>query len=58
MAAVGLIGTVYDTIQYMDDSELFSVLGADVPVSTGDYVPIIISVARMIGRILVTQMKD
>lgn len=58
MAVVGLVGTVYYTIQYMDDSESFSVLGADVAVSTGDYVPIIISVAVMVVGILVTQMKD
>ena len=58
MALAGLAGTIYYTIQYMDDSESFEVLGADVAVSTGDYVPIIISVAVLIIGLLITRIKE
>lgn len=57
MALAGLAGTIYYTLEYLDDSESFEVLGADVAVSTGDYVPIIISVAVMIIGALVSRMK-
>lgn len=53
----GLIGLIYFGYQYFQDSESFSVLGADVAVSTGDYVPIIISAAVLIIGILVIRMK-
>lgn len=57
MALAGLAGTIFYTMEYLDDSESFEVLGADVAVSTGDYVPIIISAAVLVIGLLVTRMK-
>ncbi|MEX2602499.1 MAG: hypothetical protein WD355_12670 [Balneolaceae bacterium] len=53
----GLIGIIYYGFLYFQDSESFEVMGADVAVSTGDYVPIIISAAIMIIGILISRMK-
>ena len=53
----GLIGVIYYTYQYIQDSESFSALGADVAVSTGDWVPILISALVMVVGILLTRMK-
>jgi len=53
----GLIGVIYYTYQYIQDSESFSALGADVAVSTGDWVPILISALIMVVGILLTRMK-
>ena len=49
----GLIGVIFFGFQYLDDSESFSVLGADVAVSTGNYVPIIISLIVLIIGVVV-----
>jgi len=51
----GLIGVIYYTYQYIQDSESFSALGADVAVSTGDWVPIVISALVMVVGILLTR---
>lgn len=49
----GLIGIIIYGYQYLDDSESFELLGADVAVSTGDYVPILISLVILVVGILV-----
>lgn len=51
----GLIGVIFFGFQYMQDSESFSVFGADVAVSTGDWVPILISAIVMVVGILLTR---
>lgn len=52
MSIGGLIGVLFFGYQYMDDSESFSVFGADVTVSTGDWVPILISLIVLIVGIV------
>lgn len=53
----GLIGVIYFGIQYLNDSESFELLGADVAVSTGDYVPILISLVVLIAGLLIYRSK-
>ncbi len=53
----GLIGVIYYTYQYIQDSESFSALGADVAVSTGNWVPIVISALVMVVGILLSRAK-
>lgn len=57
LAGGGLLAAIYFTIQYFQESESFSVLGADVAVSTGDWVPIVISVLVMAVGILISRGK-
>lgn len=49
----GLIGVIFFGYQYMQDSESFSVLGADVAVSSGDWVPILISLIVLIVGVVI-----
>lgn len=53
----GLIGVIFFGYQYLDDSESFELLGADVAVSTGDYVPILISLIVLVVGILIYRSK-
>lgn len=53
----GLIGVIYYTYEYMQESESFSALGADVAISTGNWVPIVISALIMMVGILLTRAK-
>lgn len=53
----GLIGVIYYTYQYIQDSESFSALGADIAVSTGNWVPILISALVMVVGVLLTRSK-
>jgi len=57
LSAAGVIGIIFFGYQYLDDSESFSVLGADVAVSTGDVVPILISVVVLVVGLLVYRSK-
>ncbi|MFO7847704.1 MAG: hypothetical protein ACQETF_10515 [Bacteroidota bacterium] len=57
LSVAGLIGVIYFGIQYMNDSESFSVLGADVAVSSGDWVPILISLIVLIVGVLIYRAK-
>lgn len=57
LSVAGLIGVIYFTYEYMQESESFSVLGADVAVSTGDWVPIAISALVMVIGILLSRTK-
>ncbi len=53
LSAAGLIGIIYFGYQYLQETESFDVLGADVTVSTGDYIPIIISaVVLVVGLVI------
>lgn len=51
----GLVGVLFFTYEYMQDSESFSVFGADVAVSTGDWIPIVISGLIMLVGILMSR---
>ena len=57
MSIGGLIGVIYYTYQYIQDSESFSALGADIAVSTGNWVPILISALVMVVGVLLTRSK-
>jgi len=57
LAVGGLIGVIYFTIEYMQDSESFEVLGADVAVSTGDWVPILVSALVMVVGVLMSRAR-
>lgn len=49
----GLIGVIIFGYQYLQDSESFSLFGADIAVSTGDYVPILISLLVLIAGVVI-----
>jgi len=51
----GLIGVIFYTYQYIQNSESFSALGADVAISTGNWVPILISALVMVVGILLVR---
>lgn len=53
----GLIGIIIFGYQYLDDSESFQLLGADIAVSTGDYVPILISLVVLIAGLVIYRSK-
>ena len=53
----GLIGVIFFGFQYLDDSESFSLLGADIAVSTGDYIPILISLFILIIGVVIYRSK-
>jgi hypothetical protein len=53
----GLIGVLFFGYQYLDDSESFNFFGADVVVSTGDYVPILISLVVLIAGVVIYRSK-
>ncbi len=57
LSAAGIIGIIYFGYQYFQDSEHFDVFGAEVTVSTGDYVPIIISAVVLLAGILISLKK-
>lgn len=54
---VGLVGVIYYGFQYLADSDSFQLLGADVAVSTGDYVPVLISLIVLIIGLLIYRTK-
>ncbi len=53
----GLLGVIYFGFQYFQDSKSFEAFGADIAVSTGDYVPILVSAAVMLVGIVITRTK-
>lgn len=53
----GLIGVLFFGYQYLADSESFQFFGADVVVSTGDYVPILISLIILIVGVVIYRSK-
>tara|TARA_R110002124_G_C8906620_1_gene510263 strand:- start:1448 stop:1645 length:198 start_codon:yes stop_codon:yes gene_type:complete len=57
IGAGGLIGVIYYGYMYFQDSESFEAFGADVAVSTGDYVPILVSAVVMLAGILIARSK-
>lgn len=57
LSIAGLVGVIYFGIQYLNDSDSFELLGADVAVSTGDWVPILVSLIVLIVGVFVYQSK-
>lgn len=57
LSIVGLIGVIFYTYQYMQDSESFSALGADIAVSTGNWVPILISALVLVVGVLLARSE-
>ncbi|MBO6523296.1 MAG: hypothetical protein JJ971_05675 [Balneolaceae bacterium] len=57
LAGGGLLGVLYFGYQYFQDSESFEALGADVAISTGDYVPVLVSAIVMLAGIVITRVK-
>lgn len=57
LSVAGLIGILFFGYQYLQDSESFSVFGADVAVSTGNPTPIIISVVVLLAGIVISRRK-
>lgn len=54
---VGLVALLITGIQYINDSESFSLLGLDVAVSTGNITPVIISGIIFIIGLVITLGK-
>ncbi len=53
LTVIGLAGTIITGMQAADDSDSFSIFGADVVVSQANYTPLIVSVVVLvIGVIL------
>jgi|AntRauTorckE6833_2_1112554.scaffolds.fasta_scaffold272647_1 hypothetical protein len=58
LTILGLIGSVVFGIQAMNESESFSVFGAEVAVSKADWTPLIISgVVLLVGIIILAARK-
>ena len=57
LSVAGLIGIIFFGYQYMADTESFSIFGADIAVSTGDYIPIIISVIVLVVGLFIYRSK-
>ncbi|MTI88499.1 MAG: hypothetical protein FH748_11075 [Balneolaceae bacterium] len=53
----GLLGLIYFGYMYLENSESFEAFGADVAISTGNYVPIIISGIVFIGGIIIAKLN-
>jgi len=53
----GFVGIIYYGYQYIQDSETFEVLGTDVAISSGDYVPILVSVVVLLLGLFLMKTK-
>lgn len=57
LAGGGLLGVIFFSFQYFQDSESFKAFGADIAISTGDYVPILVSAVIMLIGIVLSRTK-
>lgn len=57
LSIAGLIGVIFYGYQYLQDSDSFSFLGADIAVSTGNYVPILISGIVLVAGLFIYRSK-
>lgn len=57
LSVAGFIGIIFFGYQYLADSESFSVFGADVAVSTGDIVPVLISLVVLVVGLVIYRSK-
>lgn len=53
----GLIGVIFFGYQYLEDSESGEFLGVDFAVSTGDIVPVVISLIVLIAGLVLYRTK-
>ncbi len=49
----GIAGVLFFGYQYLQDTESFQVFGAEIAVTTGDIVPILISAIALIAGLLI-----
>lgn len=57
LTAGGLIGVLYFGYMYIQDSNSFEAFGADIAVSTGDYVPVLVSAIALLAGIVLSRKK-
>ena len=57
LSGLGVIGVLYYGYQYFNNSESFEALGADIAISTGDYVPVLISAVVLLVGVVLTRFK-
>jgi len=57
LSVAGLLGIIIFGYQYMQDSETFSLFGADIAVTTGDIVPVVISAIVLIVGLVIYKAK-
>lgn len=57
LTAGGLIGVLYFGYMYIQDSNSFEAFGADIAVSTGDYVPVLVSAIVLLAGIVLSRKK-
>lgn len=57
LTAGGLLGLLYYGYQYFENSETFEAFGADVAISTGNHVPIIISGVIFLAGIFIAKFN-
>lgn len=57
LAGGGLLGVIYFGYQYFQNSESFEAFGADIAISTGNYVPVIISAVVLVIGIVIARLK-
>lgn len=57
LSIAGLIGIIYYGYQYIADTESFRLFGADVAVTTGDYVPVLISIIVFVAGLALYRAK-
>ena len=53
----GVLGVVYYSYLYFQESESFEALGADVAISTGNYTPIIISAVVVLAGVVISKVN-
>ncbi|MFO8030478.1 MAG: hypothetical protein R6U28_11510 [Cyclonatronaceae bacterium] len=57
LSVAGIIGIIYYGYQYFQETEHFDALGAEVTLSTGDYIPIVISAVVLLAGLLIGWKK-
>lgn len=53
----GLIGVIFFGYQYMEETEAFQLFGAEIAVTSGDVVPILISAIVLIAGVLIYRSR-
>mgnify|MGYP000194434719 CR=1 FL=1 len=54
----GVIALIYSGINYLNESESFSMMGVDFAVSKGDPMPIVISVIVLVAGIMIVKASN
>ncbi len=57
LSVAGIIGIIYFGYQYFQETEHLDAFGAEVTVSTGDYIPIIISAIVLVVGLMLSWKK-